>query len=167
MDNKTTIRTFDSQTKYQGGGKLPYDDWYKTVPKEYNDTTHYNLRRAYDLLPFNQLENWRTNPNENHLSTVGYDSNSNSYEFLKRKDHPTIQYELDWYNSDDPEATKFRNDYSLDTTGNYYKYVPKKEQGGYIRTSKSGRKFTYPSIEQRKQEIINKITMKTTNKPDD
>ncbi len=42
----------------------------------------------------------------------------------------------------------------------------KYEQGGYVRTSKSGRKFTYPSIEQRKQEIINKITMKTSNKPD-
>ncbi len=130
MDNKTTIRTFDSQTKYQGGGKLPYDDWYKTVPKEYNDTTHYNLRRAYDLLPFNQLENWRTNPNENHLSTVGYDSNSNSYEFLKRKDHPTIQYELDWYKS--KEGADFRNQYDLDTSGEYYKYIPKKEQGGLL-----------------------------------
>ena len=79
---------------------------------------------------------------------------------MKSKDHPTLKYELDWYNSDDPEAIKFRNDYSLDTTGNYYKYVPKKEQGGYIRTSKSGRKFTYPSFEEQKQEIINRILTK-------
>lgn len=43
----------------------------------------------------------------------------------------------------------------------------KYQEGGFIRTSKSGRKFTYPSIEQRKQEIINRIMMKTTNKPDD
>lgn len=42
----------------------------------------------------------------------------------------------------------------------------KYEQGGYIRTSKSGRKFVYPSIQEKKQEIINKL-MKTTNKPDD
>jgi len=164
MDNKESIRTFDSQTKYQEGGKLSYDDWYKTVPKEYSDTTHYNLRKAYDLLPFNELESWRTNPNENHLSTVGYDSKSNTYEFLKRKDHPTIQYELDWYKS--KEGADFRNQYDLDTSGEYYKYVPKKEQGGFIRTSKSGRQFVYPSIQEKKQEIINKL-MKTTNKPDD
>ena len=35
-----------------------------------------------------------------------------------------------------------------------------KELGGYVRTSKSGRKFTYPSFEGQKQEIINRILTK-------
>lgn len=35
--------------------------------------------------------------------------------------------------------------------------VPKKKDGGQIRTSTSGRQFIYPSIEQRKQQIIKNI----------
>ena len=46
--------------------------------------------------------------------------------FLKPKNHPTLQYELDWYNSDNPDAVDFRNKYDLDTRGRFYKYVPKK-----------------------------------------
>lgn len=38
--------------------------------------------------------------------------------------------------------------------------MEKKELGGYVRTSKSGRKFTYPSFEGQKQEIINRILTK-------
>jgi len=38
--------------------------------------------------------------------------------------------------------------------------IEKKELGGYVRTSKSGRKFTYPSFEEKKQEIINRILTK-------
>ena len=38
--------------------------------------------------------------------------------------------------------------------------ISKKELGGYVRTSKSGRKFTYPSFEGQKQEIINRILTK-------
>lgn len=39
-----------------------FEEWYKTIPKEYNDTTNYNLRRAYELVPFKDLEKWRNNP---------------------------------------------------------------------------------------------------------
>lgn len=45
--------------KYGGQTKPKFEDWYKTVPAEINDTTNYNLRRAYELLPFNELEDWR------------------------------------------------------------------------------------------------------------
>ena len=166
MDNKETIRTFDSQTKYGDGGKLKpsFKEYYKTIPAEKNDTTNYNLKRAYELLPYEDMVKFATS--DGHLSTVGYNKQNNSYEFLKSKNHPTIKYELDWYNSNDSEAVKFKNEYNLDTTGEYYKYLPKKQQGGYVRTSKSGRQFVYPSIQEKKQEIINKL-MKTTNKPDD
>ena len=63
-----------------------FDEWYKTVPATKNDTTSYNLRRAYELAP---------------------------------------KKELDWFNSKDSEATQFRKNYKLDTSGEYYKYVPK------------------------------------------
>lgn len=47
--------------------------------------------------------------------------------FLKPKTHPTLQYELDWYNSDNSDAVDFRNKYDLDTSGKFYRYVPKKQ----------------------------------------
>jgi hypothetical protein len=44
-------------------------------------------------------------------------------EFVKHKDHPTTQKELDWYKSD--ASKDFRKLYRLDTSGDYYKYVPR------------------------------------------
>jgi len=47
---------------------------------------------------------------------------SNTLRFLKPKDHPTVQYELDWYNSED--GREFRSNHKLDTSGRFYKYIP-------------------------------------------
>ena len=53
---------------FQKGGKSKpkFEDWYKTVPKEKNDTTNYDLEKAYNELPFEELEQFRTIP-EKHL----------------------------------------------------------------------------------------------------
>ena len=97
---------------------LTFEEWYKTIPKEYNDTTNYNLRRAYQLVPFKDLEKWRKNPEKNHLNSVYKDENGD-YEFLKLPGHPTLNLELDWYN----KADKFKKKYQLDTTSIPWKYV--------------------------------------------
>lgn len=130
-----------SSGPYSDGGpiKPPYEQWYKTVPEDRNDTTEYNLRRAYDLASMKQLEEWRKaraeelEAGKKHLNSVYRNPQTGEYEFMKSKNHPTIQYELDWYNSNDPEAVKFRQNYSLDTAGNYYKYIPNKfDEGGWL-----------------------------------
>ena len=120
---------------------IPFEDWYKTVPTNRNDTTSYNLRRAYELAPFDELEAWRTssvkdlNSGKNHLRSVYLNPDTGIYEFMKSKNHPTLHFETDWYNSNDPEAIKFRNNYNLDMNGDYYKYVPKKKAfGGELNT---------------------------------
>lgn len=120
---------------------IPFEDWYKTVPIDRNDTTAYNLRRAYELAPFDELEAWRTssvkdlNSGKNHLRSVYLNPNTGIYEFMKSKNHPTLHFETDWYNSNDPEAIKFRNNYNLDMSSDYYKYVPKKKAfGGELNT---------------------------------
>lgn len=120
---------------------IPFEDWYKTVPTDRNDTTAYNLRRAYELAPFDELEAWRTssvkdlNSGKNHLRSVYINPDTGIYEFMKSKNHPTLHFETDWYNSNDPEAIKFRNNYNLDMNGDYYKYVPKKKAfGGELNT---------------------------------
>lgn len=119
--------------KAQKGVKISFEEWYKTVPKEKNDTVNYNLRRAYELAPKEQLNAFVKDPNA-HLMSVYENKQTGEYEFLKSKNHPTLQLELDWYNSNDLEAQEFRKKYKLDTTKDYYKYIPilKHENGGEI-----------------------------------
>lgn len=133
----------DLEAKKAKGGPLrrkSYDDWYKTVPTDRNDTTSYNLRRAYELAPMSELEAWRTSSmkdlkaGRNHLRTVYMDPKTGIYEFVKSKNHPTINMELDWYNGNTPDAIDFRKQYDLDTSGDYYRYVPKKALGGPLHT---------------------------------
>lgn len=125
--------------------KITFESWYETVPSDRNDTTSYNLRRAFELAPKGELEAWRTSSVEdlrngkNHLNSVYLNPKTGIYEFMKAKNHPTLKYELEWYNSKDPEAIKFRNAYDLDMSGDYYKYVPKKfAEGGKVNVIPDG-----------------------------
>lgn len=125
--------------------KITFESWYETVPSDRNDTTSYNLRRAFELAPKEELEAWRTSSVEdlrngkNHLNSVYLNPKTGIYEFMKAKNHPTLKYELEWYNSKDPEAIKFRNAYDLDMSGDYYKYVPKKfAEGGIVNVIPDG-----------------------------
>lgn len=125
--------------------KITFESWYETVPSDRNDTTSYNLRRAFELAPKEELEAWRTSSVEdlrngkNHLNSVYLNTKTGIYEFMKAKNHPTLKYELEWYNSKDPEAIKFRNAYDLDMSGDYYKYVPKKfAEGGTVNVIPDG-----------------------------
>lgn len=125
--------------------KITFESWYETVPSDRNDTTSYNLRRAFELAPREELEAWRTSSisdlknGKNHLNSVYLNPKTGIYEFMKAKNHPTLKYELEWFNSDDPEAIKFRNAYDLDMSGDYYKYVPKKfAEGGKVNVIPDG-----------------------------
>lgn len=144
MVKKANFARNASKWKHADGGPLKkgkYEDWYKTVPADRNDTTSYNLKRAYELAPYGELEAWRTSSikdleeGKNHLRSVYLNPNTGVYEFMKSKNHPTLHFETDWYNSNYPEAIKFRKDYDLDMSGDYYKYVPKKKAfGGDLNT---------------------------------
>ena len=39
--------------------KMPFEEWYKTVPEEINDTADYDLKAAYQELPMSILRNWK------------------------------------------------------------------------------------------------------------
>ena len=73
---------------------LSFEEYYKLVPKEKNDTTNYNLRRAYELAPEDQLRNFITDKNA-HLFSAYQDPKTGVYDFMKSKNHPTLKYELD------------------------------------------------------------------------
>lgn len=128
--------------------RVTFESWYKTVPSDRNDTTSYNLRRAFELAPREELEAWRTSSisdlknGKNHLNSVYLDPKTGVYEFMKAKNHPTLKYELESFNSDDPEAVQFRNNFNLDNSGKYYRYVPKNPEkfknGGAVNVIPDG-----------------------------
>lgn len=130
----------DSYEKFQDGGKKKsFNDWYKTVPSNKADTSSYNLRRAYELAPQKDLDNFVKDPNA-HLYSTYKNKETGIYEFMKSKNHPTIQKELEWFNSNDPEAIKFRKNYKLDTSKDYYQYVPQQNKYGGIQKFGDGGK---------------------------
>lgn len=111
-----------------------FDTWFKTVPSDRRDISSYNLRRAYELAPMEELEAWRKSSvadleaGKNHLRSVYENPETGEYEFMKSRNHPTLQYELDWYNGDSKDAKEFRDKYALDTSGEYYKYIPRRQK---------------------------------------
>lgn len=105
----TNIKSFDEFTRY-------YD-------KDPSDKL-YNIKRAYEIYKSNpsEFENPETGMASKerdgwHFSTVDPITNK----FLKHKNHPTVQKEINWYNSKDAES--FRKDYELDKGGDYYRYI--------------------------------------------
>ena len=59
-----------------------------------------------------------------HANSVAKNPKTGEIEFMKSSSHPSIQKELDWYESDD--ASEFRNQYELQKTEPYFKYVKRK-----------------------------------------
>ena len=138
------IITLSETIKLQKGGNIKptYEQWLKTVPTNRIDKL-YDLKTAYEVLPFNDLESWRTATDselangQKHLDSVNpkADANGNLY-FLKLgklEDNPELQGEFNWYNSND--AKQFREQYApaqFDSTTNRYFYPKKFENGGSV-----------------------------------
>lgn len=97
----------------QNGKKLSYDQWMDKYNLE--ETPDYNLKRAWEL--------GYTPDETGHLPTVDNETG----QFLKAKGHPTIQKELDWYNS--PEGADFKSKNTIDSSGKFFKYIPKGQNG--------------------------------------
>lgn len=132
----------------QEGGKtvpkMTFESWYSMIPENKKDTTNYNLRRAFELAPQEELIKFAKDP-ESHLRTFYFNSDGIG-EFMKSKNHPTLWMELEYYNNgnnvinkngkniivpaDKKEWEEFRKNYTLDTSGEYYKYIPNKFKNG-------------------------------------
>lgn len=106
----------------QDGKTLSYDQWKKQY--KLKETPDYNLRRAWEL--------GYTPDKKGHLPTV----DDQTGEFLKAKGHPTLKLELDWYNS--PEGAEFKSKNTLDSTGKFFKYVPKLQNGQEMKFWQEG-----------------------------
>lgn len=132
----------------QEGGKtvpkMTFESWYGIIPENKRDTTNYNLRRAFELASQEELIEFAKDP-QSHLRTFYYNSDGVG-EFMKSKNHPTLWMELEYYNNGNNVITEngkniivpankkeweeFRKNYTLDTSGEYYKYIPNKFKNG-------------------------------------
>ena len=122
-----------SSMKYQKGGKVsdPYQSYLQTLPEYQRDDSNFRVRDYWEFNGrpkdfneaiskgmFTQFEDgW-------HANSVAENPKTGEIEFMKSSSHPSIQKELDWYESDD--ASEFRNQYELQKTEPYFKYVKRK-----------------------------------------
>ena len=78
-----------------------------------------------------------------HASTIAWNPKTGEGEFMKSPDHPSIQQEIDWYNSD--KGAGFRSEYELVKSSPYWKYV--KRQQKEVPSHKDGGTFIEISTE--------------------
>lgn len=108
-----------------------FEDFWITLPQNQQDSTDFNVRRYWELngKPINFKEAvkrgmYKKEKDGYHANSIAFNEETGEYEFMKSPNHPTIKYELDWFNSN--KAKKFRNKYQLDSTSIPWKYIPKK-----------------------------------------
>lgn len=126
-------RRITNSLKYQKGGKVsdPFQAYLQTLPENQRDDSNFRVRDYWEFNGrpkdfdeaifrgmFTQFEDgW-------HANSVAENPQTGEIEFMKSPSHPSIQKELDWYESDD--ATEFRGQYELQKTKPYFKYVKRK-----------------------------------------
>lgn len=140
MPNKYTINLVTDDSDYKAGQDAAKDiilkaqggfkTFWKTLPKNQQDSTDFNVRRYWELhnkpKDFQEAVDKGMYTLENdgyHANSIVYNQETGEYEFMKSPNHPTVQLELDCYNS--PEMKSFRQSYKLDTTITPWKYVPR------------------------------------------
>ena len=117
--------------KNQKGNK--FETFRKTLPEPLQDTIYYRLQTLWDLggKPSNfdsakKLGLFENINGEYHAPSVIRDQKSDEYIFLKVPSHPSVNKELDWYDSAD--ASEFREKYELDKSGEVWKYINKSKK---------------------------------------
>ena len=142
--------------KLQTGGtaKDPFEYYVSTLPVAQRDSSNFRVRdywqyngqpKDFDEAKKKGMFEWVEDFDSNgkslgwswHAFTVAKNPNADEYDFMKSSSHPTVQKELDWYNSNSPDAVEFRNNYELQRTEPYWKYVRRKniqshKEGGSI-----------------------------------
>lgn len=126
-------KRINSAAKYQKGGKVvdPFESYLQTLPENQRDSSQFRVKDYWEFNGkpkdfneavfrgmFTQFEDgW-------HANSVAENPKTGEIEFMKSSSHPSIQKELDWYESDD--ASEFRSQYELQKTEPYFKYVKRK-----------------------------------------
>lgn len=127
--------------------KPTYEEWVKTVP-ESRLNNNYDLRKAFEVIPFEQLEAWRKASDEEldsgefHLNSI-YELPNGDFEFLKlgkETENPEVTLETTTYHSGD-NGLKTTHDLIFEGDRYYYrrkKGSPKFKDGGKVNVIPEG-----------------------------
>ena len=129
--------------KLQTGGTIadPFEVYLQSLPQAQRDSTNFRVRdyweyngrpKNFDEARKKGMFEWKEDFDESgkslgwswHAFTVAKNPNADEYDFMKSSSHPTVQKEIDWYNSD--AGSEFRKEYELQKVQPYYKYVKRK-----------------------------------------
>lgn len=129
--------------KLQTGGTIadPFEVYLQSLPQAQRDSTNFRVRdyweyngrpKNFDEARKKGMFEWKEDFDESgkslgwswHAFTVAKNPNADEYDFMKSPSHPTVQKEIDWYNSD--AGSEFRKEYELQKVQPYYKYVKRK-----------------------------------------
>lgn len=153
--------------EFQKGGTIedPFEHYVSTLPLAQRDSTDYRVKDYWEyngrpkdfeeakkkgMFSFNQKDN------SYHARSVAENPQTGDIEFMKSSNHPTIFMETDWYekgliHNDDGTTLQlepgiegyedwqdFKNNYELQKTDPYWKYVRRKDtpshkEGGQIQ----------------------------------
>ena len=131
--------------KLQTGGVIsdPFEAYLQSLPQAQRDSTNFRVRdyweyngrpKNFDEARKKGMFEWKEDFDQNgnsigwswHAHSVAYNSDKDEYEFMKSSSHPSVQEEINWYNSGKPDAVEFRREYELQKVQPYYKYVKRK-----------------------------------------
>lgn len=116
--------------------KITFQSWYNTVPKD-RLSNNYDLKKAFEVLPFEELEAWRKSSDEdlrigkNHLRSI-YQLPNGDYEFLKlgnEQSNPEVHFETDTYHSGE-NGLKDSYDLVFEKDRYFYRKKPKQFKNG-------------------------------------
>lgn len=134
----------------QGGTIDPFEYYLNSLPENQRDSTNFRVKdywvfngKPKDFKEARRRGMFTQEKDGWHASTIAWNPETGEGEFMKSPDHPSIQQEMDWYNSDD--GAGFRNDYELVKSSPYWKYV--KRQRKEVPSHKDGGTFIEISTE--------------------
>ena len=134
----------------QGGTIDPFEYYLESLPENQRDSTNFRVKdywifngKRKDFKEAGRRGMFTQEKDGWHASTIAWNPKTGEGEFMKSPNHPSIQQEIDWYNSDN--GSDFRSEYELVKSSPYWKYV--KRQRKEVPSHKDGGTFIEISME--------------------
>lgn len=160
---KSLLDKYNKQqtNQLQEGGTLdPFEHYLETLPENQRDSTNFRVKdywifngKPKDFKEAVRIGMFTKDKDGWHAYTIAWNPETGEGEFMKSPDHPSIQQEIDWYNSDD--GSEFKSEYELVKSSPYWKYV--KRQQKEVPSHKEGGSFITISAEETSIELVSPI----------
>lgn len=140
VDQKIKYTNTPGGAKFTSGDQVSYSDFKKSLPRNLANTPDTDYAMDYYWQKSGKPKDFKAGQSMGQpmffKEKDGYHAPSvepSTGRFLKPKHHSTLYKELDWFKGKTPDsktkdAIKFRKNNTIDSSGTFYKYVPKKKK---------------------------------------